>query len=210
MATAFPFRFATAAAHASGARGSSSFGAGRAIFKVCLSLAVLLLALSRSGIALADDPNPVPKVPKGDPAMTAAFARARIGLEGFLLRWSKPPPGADRFAVKIGLMDAPGVPGYVIVPPLEDASANGRIEWFWVINLHSEGAGFSGQIGNDPEWLRNVSFGQAIHFARQDIGDWMYMQNGKIIGNATACPALAYDSAEERRQMKERFGLACD
>jgi uncharacterized protein YegJ (DUF2314 family) len=188
----------------------ASFGAGRVILKICLTAAVLLLALSYSGTALANDPNPVPKVPMGDPAMTAAFAHARLGLEGFLLIWRHPPPGADRFAVKIGLMDAPGVPGYVIVSPVDDATQNGRIEWFWVVDLHSEGAGFSGQIGNDPEWLRNVSSGQTIHFARQDIGDWMYMQHGKIIGNATACPALAYDSAEERRQMKEKFGLACD
>jgi uncharacterized protein YegJ (DUF2314 family) len=193
-----------------GLRVTSNFVASCTIFKVCLSAVALLLVAAHSGTALADDPNPVPKVPKGDPAMTAAFAQARVGLEGFLLRWSKPPPGADRFAVKIGLMDAPGVPGYVIVPPVEDAVANGRIEWFWVIDLHSEGAGFSGQIGNDPEWLRNVSSGQTIHFARQDIGDWMYMQHGKIIGNATACPALAYDSAEERRPMKEKYGLACD
>jgi uncharacterized protein YegJ (DUF2314 family) len=192
-----------------GSSATFKFVSKRAMLKACVQAAVLLV-LWVPRLALADDPNPVPKVPKGDPAMTAAFAHARVGLEGFLLRWSKPPPGADRFAVKIGLMDAPGLPGYVIVPPVEDAVANGRIEWFWVIDLHSEGASFSGRIGNDPEWLRNVSGGQTIHFTRQDIGDWMYMQNGKIVGNATACPALAYDSAEERRQMKEKYGLACE
>ena len=38
----------------------------------------------------------------------------------------------------------------------------------------------------------------------------MYLQDGKIVGNATACPALAHASAEERRQMKEQYGLDCD
>jgi len=38
----------------------------------------------------------------------------------------------------------------------------------------------------------------------------MYLENGRVIGNATACPALAHASAEERRQMKEQYGLACD
>jgi uncharacterized protein YegJ (DUF2314 family) len=74
----------------------------------------------------------------------------------------------------------------------------------------TDGAGFSGRLGNDPDELRNVAFGQAIHFTREDIGDWMYRQDGKIIGNATACPALAHASAEERRMMKEKYGLACD
>jgi uncharacterized protein YegJ (DUF2314 family) len=90
-------------------------------------------------------------------------------------------------------------------------SASARpVEWFWANNLHAEGPGFSAKLSNDPEDLHNVSFGQVIHFARQDIGDWMYFQNGKIVGNATACPALAHASAEERRQMKDEYGLACD
>lgn len=179
----------------------------RAKLKVRL-LAAPLLASLLSGVAIAGDPNPVPMVPKGDPAMSAAFARAAAGLDGFLAKWRDPPPGSERFAVKIGLTDAPGAPGYVIVRP--DGPATGQVEWFWASDLHAEGAGFSAQLSNDAENLRNVSFGQTIHFMREDIGDWMYFQNGKIVGNATACPALAHASAEERREMREQYGLACD
>jgi uncharacterized protein YegJ (DUF2314 family) len=170
--------------------------------------AILLSALLHSGIALAGDSNPVPKVPKGDPAMNAAFARAAATLDGFLAKWRDPPPGSQRFSVKIGLSDAPGAPGYAIVRP--DAPTADRVEWFWANNLRAEGAGFSARLSNDAETLHNVSFGQTIHFVRQDIGDWMYFQDGKIIGNATACPALAHASAEERRQMREQYGLACE
>jgi uncharacterized protein YegJ (DUF2314 family) len=185
-----------------------NFVAARTAFKVRLSAAVLLLIVSHSGTALAGDPNPVTMVPKGDPAMTAAFAHAAAGLDGFLAKWRSPPPGADRFAVKVGLVDATGAPGYALVRPGEGAAS--QVEWFWVSHLQAEGANFSAEIANDPDELQNVAFGQTIHFARQDIGDWMYFQNGKIIGNATACPALAHGSAEERRQMKEQYGLACD
>jgi len=174
-----------------------------------LTAGALLLA-SCQGPALANDPNPVPKVPKGDPAMTTAFARAAAGLDGFLAKWRNPPAGAERFSVKIGLMDTPGAPGYAIVPPDGDGSTAGFVEWFWTNHLRAEGTGFSAQISNEAEDLRNVAFGQTIHFTRQDIGDWMYFQNGKIVGNATACPALAHASATERRQMKEQYGLACD
>src|ERR1700722_1849524 len=160
-----------------------------------LTAAALLLVLCQ-GPVFANDPNPVPKVPKGDPAMTAAFARAAAGLDEFFAKWRNPPVGAERFSVKIGLTDTPGAPGFV--------------EWFWTNHLRAEATGFSAQLSNEAESLHNVSFGQTIHFARQDIGDWMYFQNGKIVGNATACPALAHASAEERRQMKEEYGLACD
>ncbi|WP_158815659.1 DUF2314 domain-containing protein [Methylocapsa sp. S129] len=140
--------------------------------------------------------------------MSAAFAHAATGLDDFFAKWRHPPKGAQRFSVKIGLMDVPGAPGYALVRP--DAFPAGQVEWFWMHDLRADGAGFSAQIGNDAEELHNVSFGQTIRFTRQDIGDWTYFQNGKIIGNATACPALAHASAEERRQMKEQYGLNCD
>ena len=167
-----------------------------------------LLAALYSGAAFATDPNPVPKVPTGDPAMNAAFARAAAGLDGFFAKMRNPPPGAERFTVKLGLTDAPGAPGYAIVLP--GAGAAGPVEWFWTSNVHAEAAGFSGQIANDAEDIHNVKMGQTVHFTRADIGDWMYFQNGKIVGNATACPALAHASAEERRQMKEQYGLDCE
>jgi uncharacterized protein YegJ (DUF2314 family) len=173
-----------------------------------VSVAAVSLFLLLMGAAFAGDPDPLPKVPKGDPAMNAAFARAAAGLDGFFAKWRNPPPGAQRFTVKIGLVDTTEPPGYAIIRP---GSPTTRIvEWFWVTDLLVDGTGFSGRLGNDPDALHNVAYRQAIHFTRQDIGDWMYRQDGKIIGNATACPALAHASAEERRMMKEKYGLACD
>ncbi|MGD0639348.1 MAG: DUF2314 domain-containing protein [Roseiarcus sp.] len=171
-----------------------------------LTAAALLSALAPSGVAFAGDPNPVPLVPKGDPAMNAAFAHAAATLDDFLAKWRHPPPGAEQFSVKIGLQDTPSAPGYTVVRP----GAPGAIEWFWTDNLRVDGTGFSAQLSNDPERVRNVSFGQTVRFTREDIGDWMYWQNGKIVGNATACPALAHATAEDRRQMKEQYGLVCD
>jgi uncharacterized protein YegJ (DUF2314 family) len=169
-------------------------------------LTALLQFLLLTGLAFAD-PN-ISYVPKSDPAMSAAFAQAAASLDGFLKAWRNPPPGAKAFALKIGLTDSASPPGYIIVPPNGDAPS--AVEWFWVVDLHVDGDAFSGAINNDPEELRNVSSGQMIHFARKDVGDWMYMQDGKIVGDATACPALAHSSEADRRQMEEQFGLKCD
>jgi uncharacterized protein YegJ (DUF2314 family) len=212
--TGFPDQSgASAGRHRRASSGGDEVPPKQIVFVARLAIpaaAALLLAASFSSTVLANDPNPVPKVPKGDSAMTAAFARAAAGLDGFLVKWRKPPAGAERFSVKIGLRDTPGAPGYAIVRPDSDSSTSGFVEWFWTNNLREDGTGFAAQISNDPEGLRNVSFGQTLHFKRQDIGDWMYWQNGKIVGNATACPALAHASAQEGRQMKEQYGLACD
>lgn len=158
--------------------------------------------------ASAEDPNPVPKVPKVDPGMQAAFARAAAGLDEFFAKWRNPPPGAEDFAVKIGLIDSPRPPGYALVRP--GAVTTAPVEWFWMHNLRAESGGFAAEIGNDADMLSNVSLGDTIHFTRREIGDWMYFQNGKIVWNATACPALAHASADERRQMKEQYGIDCD
>jgi uncharacterized protein YegJ (DUF2314 family) len=152
--------------------------------------------------------GPTYKVEAFDPDMVQAFAKARAGLDHFLAIWRNRPAGAEGFSVKIGLRDTPGDPGYAIVQPLADPP--GPVEWFWTRNLRTEGDGFVAEINNDAEDLHNISAGQTIHFVRADIGDWMYQQNGKIIGNATACPALAHATPEVRRQMKEQFGLGCE
>ena len=161
-----------------------------------------------AGSAFALDPNPVPNVPKGDPAMSAAFAHAAATLDGFLAKWRDPPPGAEGFSVKIGVMDTAAAPGYAIVKP--DSPIDNPVEWFWTHDLRQEGDGFAAEIDNEADLLRNVAGGETVHFKRQDIGDWMYFQDGKIVGNATACPALAHASAADRRQMKEQYGIDCD
>src|ERR1700753_312097 len=145
-----------------------------------------LAALALPAAAFAQDPNPMPMVPKSDPAMLAAFAHAAASLDGFLAVYRNPPPGAQRFAVKIGLIDTTKSPGYALVRP--GASPPGQVEWFWTYGLTIEKDGFAAPLGNDPDELRNVKRGQVIRFAREHIGDWMYFQDGKIVGNATACP----------------------
>jgi uncharacterized protein YegJ (DUF2314 family) len=170
-------------------------------------IAIVALAATCSS-AFALDANPVPKVPKRDPAMSAAFARATATLNEFLAKWRNPPPGAEGFSVKVGLMDISAAPGYAIVRP--NSGVSDPVEWFWTDGLRQEGEGFVAEIGNKADMLRNVSGGETVHFMRQDIGDWMYFQDGKIVGNATACPALAHATAEERRQMKEQYGINCD
>lgn len=179
--------------------------AAGSVLRIAVVAATLLAA---GGAGHPQDRDPVPRVPRGDPAMAAAFARAAASFEDFLARWRRPPAGAELFSVKIGLRDTPDAPGYAVVPP--PAQVDGPVEWFWVSGLRRVGDGFAAEIDNDAELLHNVRHGATIHFGRQDIADWTYFQNGKVVGNFTACPALAHASAAERRDMKERFGIDCD
>jgi len=175
---------------------------------VVLKAAVgVTLVAALLGTAVASD-DPAPLVPKDDSAMLAAFARAAAGLDDFLVRWRKPPAGTRSFSVKVGLIDTSKRPGYAVVRP---GSSPGKfVEWFWMINLREEGAGFAAEIGNDIAYLHNVTAGKTIRFTRSDIADWLYSQDGKIVGNFTTCPALAHASTEERRQVEQDLGISCD
>jgi len=161
-----------------------------------------------SSSAFSGGPSPVTSVPEQDPAMSAAFARAAASLDDFLSKWRNPPPDAEEFMVKVGLTDSSKAPGYTVIRPGDTADT--QVEFFWMGNLKEEGEGFSAQVANIVEYLRNVHPHDTVHFKRSDIADWMYFRDGKIVGNATACPALAHASAAERREMKERYGLVCE
>ena len=167
-----------------------------------------LLPFVLASAALAKDPDPVPRMSRGDPAMAAAYAKARAGLDDFLSKWRRPAAGMSGFTVKVGLADAPSGGGFVILRP--NAPAVGHAEYFWIVNLRASGDEFEGEIGNDPDVLQNVARDQKLRFVKEDVADWMYRQNGRIVGNATACPALAHAPADERKMVMEKYGLACD
>jgi len=174
----------------------------------CAAVAALALLTFSAVPAFAGDPNPVPLVRKGDPAMNAAFARAAATFDDFLAVWRRPPADAKGFAVKLGIVDTKDAPGFAIVR--SDSDTNAFVEWFWCGDLQGDGERFTARIGDEPEVVRNVRYGQIVRFTRADIGDWMYWRGDKIVGNATACPALAHATAQERQQMKDQYGIACD
>lgn len=172
-------------------------------FRNCLAAFLTLLPFA----ALAGNPTPSVHVPKDDAAMRLAFTRARDGLDDFLAKMANPPKGANHFAVKIGLMDSPSSKGVIIVRPGQKSAD--RAEFFWISDLQSVADGFNGSINNDPETIHGVRAGQFIHFVKDDVADWMYAQDGKIKGNATACPALAHATPTERKKMAEEYGIVC-
>ena len=100
----------------------------------------------------------------------------------------------EEFPAKVGLGDVAASTKYYRVALPGDV---GDIEWFWLVGLSEDGDGFSAKVSNPPDVIHNVSWaGQPIYFTKKNIGDWMYFQDGKIVGNVTACPALAHASAE--------------
>lgn len=179
------------------------------MFDRMVRLRVLAVAwcLVIAGAAHASDKSPVANVPTDDEAMSAAVRKARGGVDQFLTVWANPPSGSRNFTVKVRIVGK--VDGTTaIIEPLEPSNSPG--EHFWLKLMGRNGDQLVGMLDNDPVTLKSVRRGDKITVDKAKIEDWMYLQDGKIVGNATACPALAHASEVNRRLVKERFGLACD
>ena len=123
--------------------------------------------------------------------MLAAREKGRATLGRFLAVKENPPPDARAFAVKIAVHDG------------------GKVEWFWISKFSRDGERFRGAIDNTPRFVGNVRQNEIVSFSRTDIADWMYVQDGRMKGNFTACALLEKEEAKAREEFMRKFGMEC-
>ena len=153
------------------------------------SSATLLDAQTISEKAQRDD---IVNMSEDDPTMSAAMRKARSTLSGFLTLAQAPEPKMEGFSVKVGVRD------------------HGQVEYFWITPFEHKDGRFSGVVNNRPRTVRNVTFGQSITFAENEIVDWMYMDHGKMKGSFTTCAILKREPRADADAMMKQYGLACD
>lgn len=130
-------------------------------------------------------------VAKGDPAMEAARAKARAGLDAFLQHAAGHHPAKKKFAVKLALRDGE------------------TVEYMWVARFEPDGDGFIGILNNTPRMIKTAKSGDTMRFRRDDIYDWMYVEGGVIKGNFTGCALLAKEAPADREKFLKQFPMDC-
>jgi len=147
------------------------------------ALAIFLLSVLVAACSRPSDDHVV-TVEKDDPAMNAAFAKARSETDSFL-----------------SLMNSGTVSGCSVKVGISDGH---QTEYFWLGDLTYADGVFSGTIDNDPELVKNVKLGQKYHVKKEEIYDWLYLQDGKMHGNYTArvlLPKMPKEEADKIRAM---------
>lgn len=132
------------------------------------------------------------RVPDNDADMKAAFQKARSTLEDFLSIAREARPSITNYAVKIPVR------------------GNGSTEYFWISRFTESNGRLVGRIDNNPRMVDNVKIGQLISFKKTDVVDWLYRENGKMIGNYTGCVLIKHEPPEDVEALKQRFGFSCD
>ncbi|RWH69766.1 DUF2314 domain-containing protein [Mesorhizobium sp.] len=158
-------------------------------FAVRVALCLLLALAPLPARAEGDDKAMM--IASDDAEMAAAIEKARSSLDEFLALADAPPPGTDRFKLKVMIADG------------------NATEHFWVIPFNRTETGFVGILANQPEIVQNVVLGQNIEFTRDDISDWGYTRNGRQVGSFTVCVMLKKMSKEEAEYMRTQHGFDC-
>jgi len=109
-------------------------------------------------------------VASDDPEMTAAIAKARETLPQFWEVFDKRERGESEFALKVRITDKRGT------------------EHFWATGIERRDGKTMGTINNDPNTVAGVRIGDRIEIPETDITDWLYMRDGKMVGNYTLKP----------------------
>lgn len=118
-------------------------------------------------------------VASNDAEMNSAIAKARAGLEKFWTAMKAPGPGETGFSLKVAITE------------------NGETEHFWVSKIERDGDVIRGIINNKPSLVTSIRAGQPYEFKADRISDWLYMRNGKMVGNETMRPLLARMPAKQ-------------
>src|SRR5438309_5807012 len=109
--------------------------------------ATVLLLLAFNAYAV-DDKSVV--VTGEDSEMLQAVKQAQEGLDGFLALYSKPPPGASGFKLKVKFVGA------------------GMTEYMWVTPFKQTGTGFVGVLADEPDYVKTLKLGQRVAFQRSE------------------------------------------
>jgi len=110
-------------------------------------------------------PSAIIETEQTDREIAKIAENARRSLSIFLRALARPETGAGNFCVK-----------YPII------AFDGRAEYVWLNNIHSRDGVYYGVIANTTRLTDSVNKGDTTTIDTDKITDWMYVQNGKIMG----------------------------
>jgi uncharacterized protein YegJ (DUF2314 family) len=118
-------------------------------------------------------PGAIPRDPalalsQSDGTLREIGLRAREELPVFIRKMQKPGPGEGGFMVKC--------------PFPADQGSGFRHEELWIGEIDFEDGRYSGVLINQPYHIGACRAGDRVFFSLDDISDWMYTRDGRIVG----------------------------
>jgi uncharacterized protein YegJ (DUF2314 family) len=166
----------------------SAFNQGAWMKQLSLLLIVFALGCGRGKVK-----DTIVMFKEDDPAMNAAMEQARASVRrDFIPVLKKPAPGCVAFSVKVAIKDGD------------------KVEVMWLSNPTLEGDKFTGRIGNEPGIVKNVKLGQTYSVPVDEIADWMYIENKRLVGGYTMRVMRDKMSPKERAEFDKAMPFTVD
>lgn len=127
-----------------------------------------------------------------DKAMNAAIQKARATFGTFIVAFSKRKANQNSFAIKQKFTDANGS------------------EHMWIGSLKFDGKSFRGRLNNEPYEVKTAKLGDNISVDSKELSDWMYIENGKLVGGYTIRVLTNKMSPSERKSIEKEGGYKLD
>ena len=159
------------------------------------TIATILLACAHQAQAQTDVPSGgairrvgephYVKIADDDKAMERAVQKARKTVAKLIAALRSPKGNLSRFAIK-----KPFVEG-------------DKVEHLWLKEVSFDGRLFHGKIDNKPVDLQEVRLGQEVAVAPAEISDWMYVQDGRLVGGYTIHAVCKNMSPAEKKEFEK-------
>ena len=151
-------------------------------------LCVIILFSSCDKNARDFSPSPEIEVEQSDKELEKIADNARRALPTFFRNLTRPEAGANNFYVKYPL-----------------SADDGGIEQVWLGDIRVKEGIYYGRLANTPSLPGDRKKGKLITFDPDKITDWMYIQDGKIIGGRSIKYLLEKTPEEKRGEDQKKI-----
>ncbi len=138
-------------------------------------------------IKRAGEPDCI-QVTDDNQVMAQAVQKARNTTKKFIAALRSPKSSQTRFAVKKPFIEGD------------------KVEHLWINELTFDGKVFHGKVDNEPVDIKGVRLGDEVSVSPNEISDWMYVQDGKLVGGYTICAVCRNLSPAEKKQFEQDAG----
>ena len=153
---------------------------------VCAAIIIFFSCYKERDASRGQYLSAVIEIEQADRELAGIAENARRSLPTFFRNLTRPESGANNFCVKYPL-----------------TAIDGRTEYVWLGNIHFRHGVYYGAVANATSLHDSVKKGDSIIIDTEKIADWMYVQNGKILGGRSI-KYLLEKIPEEKRGEEQR------
>ena len=125
-----------------------------------------------------------------DAGMNAAIAAARKSYPSFLDTLNAGCADCYQFNVKVKMA----------------TYFDDEFEHVWLNDPFEQNGKMYGILANVPEHIHDVKLGDTVEIRTNSLSDWMYVQNGRLVGGFTIKYLYDNVSEEEKREIENGIG----